>query len=151
MKPFVRRSHLLVDVTDTDVVKASWTYNADAVILTMPVGGQRAINSAWDNYQRRSTQPRWAALTCSYLLRETSLMRTSNQQSGSASRAWSILEPSRKLRSCRSTIGCQVSKRRRGIAENTLHVIVMLSSGAGVWHIREIVRASDRGQFRWNR
>ena len=38
MKPFVRRSHLLVDVLDREAVNSSWTHNADAVILAMPTG-----------------------------------------------------------------------------------------------------------------
>ncbi len=41
MKPFVRRSHLVVDATDADAVAASWTHDADAVILTLPEGNAR--------------------------------------------------------------------------------------------------------------
>ena len=33
---------------------------------------------------------------------------------------------------------------KSGTPENMLHIIVSLTSGAGVWNIREIVRASDR-------
>ena len=36
MKPFVRRSHLLVSVIDREAVQSSWTHNADAVILQLP-------------------------------------------------------------------------------------------------------------------
>ncbi|HCH07597.1 MAG TPA: hypothetical protein DEW32_00160, partial [Dehalococcoidia bacterium] len=35
MKPFVRRSHLLVPVLDREKVEASWTHNADSVILDL--------------------------------------------------------------------------------------------------------------------
>ena len=38
----------------------------------------------------------------------------------------------------------EFERRAGGIPENTLHIIVLLTSGAGVWNIREIVRASDR-------
>ena len=33
MKPFVRRSHLLVSALDSGAVESSWTHNADAVII----------------------------------------------------------------------------------------------------------------------
>ena len=35
MNPFVRRSHLLVSISDRDSVESSWTHNADAVILDL--------------------------------------------------------------------------------------------------------------------
>ena len=35
MEPFVRRSYLVVSPLDSDAVAASWTHDADAVILDM--------------------------------------------------------------------------------------------------------------------
>ena len=43
MSPFVRRSHLIVEVLDGDAVESSWTHNADSVILTMPQGSNRSL------------------------------------------------------------------------------------------------------------
>ena len=55
MKPFVRRSHLLVDVINREAVNSSWTHNADAVILAMPTGALERSSARADLRQAVNT------------------------------------------------------------------------------------------------
>ncbi len=86
MKPFVRRSHLVVDVLDSDAVSASWTYNTDAVVLTMPSGAMERL-SARANCQKPSPQPHWVGPRCLYKLVEPWCTRTSSPPPVPGSRA----------------------------------------------------------------
>ena len=143
MKPFVRRSHLLVDVTDTDVVKASWTYNADAVILTMPSGAKERSTARGQLPEAVNTASLGGADVFVLVERDVAY---ADIESAVRLGLKGVVYPGAESEAEIVQIDDWLSglEKATGIAENTLHVIVMLSSGAGVWHIREIVRASDR-------
>jgi len=145
MNPFVRRSHLVVQILDREKVETSWTHNADAVVLDLD--------------QARSHDDR---LLARQLARESIaqatlggaevFMRVSNQlvQADVEASVWpglkGIVYPGAKS-------GAEVKRvdeilsgleQQRGIVENTLQIIVQLDSGKGIWNVREIIRASTR-------
>ena len=143
MKPFVRKSHLVVDVLDSDAVNASWTHNADAVILTMPSG-------AMERSSARALLPQAIATAALGGAEVFALVDKSvayaDIEAAAAPGLKGVVYPGAESEAEIVQVDEWLSglEKARGIPANTLHVIVMLDSGAGVWNIREIVRASDR-------
>ena len=143
MKPFVRRSHLLVDVLNRDAVNASWTHNADAVILTLPSEAlgrstvraklRQAVNTAAlgaaEVFVLTDGFATYADLEAAVGPGLKGIVYSGAESEGEISEAEEMLAGFEKT---------------SGTPENTLHIIVLLNSGAGVWNIREIVRASGR-------
>ena len=142
MKPFVRRSHLVVDATDADAVAESWTHDADAVILTLPSGNARiaarrgltdAIDSAAKGgaevFIQASSAISYADLIC---------VNTANI-SGVVAHG---VESASEIAKIAGTLAMR--EEGLGLPEGSLRIIALLDSGAGVWNIREIARASDR-------
>ena len=142
MKPFVRRSHLVVDATDADAVAASWTHDADAVILTLPSGNARiaargGLTNAIDSAAKGGAEvfvqaPRGVSYSDSLSVNTAHFSGAVVQGAESAGE---IAKVARTL---------EMTEERLGLPENSLHIIVLLDSGAGVWNIREIARASER-------
>ena len=143
MKPFVRRSHLFVDVLDSDAVNASWTHNADAVILTIPSGAMERSSARAKLPETIATAALGAAEV--FVLADRAVAYA-DIESAVRPGLKGVVYPGAESGTEIVQIDEWLSglEKKRGIAENTLHVIVMLTSGAGVWNIREIVRASDR-------
>ena len=143
MKPFVRRSHLLVDVLDTDAVNASWTHNADSVILTMPSGAIERSSARARLSEAAATSVLGAAEV--FILVDRAVAYA-DIEAAIGPGLKGIVYPGAESEAEIAQIDEWLSdlEQSRGIAANTLHVIVMLDSGAGVWNIREIVRASGR-------
>jgi len=145
MEPFVRRSHLLVSARDEAQVAASWTHNADAVVLdlddTVPMAEKPAVRTriqaaipvaargGAEVFVRITTALAYADLAASVWPGLTGVVLT-----GAATGA-DVTEIAATL--------SQLEKER-GIAHGTLSIIVMLDSGKGVWNIREIITASPR-------
>ena len=142
MKPFVRRSHLVVDATRMDLVDESWTHDADAVILTLPDGNARiaardgltdAIDIAAQGGAEVFVQaPR--GVSYADLLSVNTANFSGVVVQGVESSA-DIAKVARDL---------EAVERNVGLPDGSLHIIVLLDSGAGVWNIREIARASER-------
>ena len=142
MNPFVRRSHLVVDATDADAVAASWTHDADAVILTLPSGNariaaRRGLTDAIDEAAMGGAEVFVQAptgVTYADLLHVNTVHFSGAVVQGAESSA-DIAKVARDL---------EAVERNVGLPEGSLHIIVLLDSGAGVWNIRQIARASDR-------
>ena len=143
MKAFVRRSHLVIDVLDTDAVNASWTHNADSVVLTMPSGMMEQASA-------RARLPEAIAIAAQgaaeiFVLTDRAVAYA-DIESAAVPGLKGIVYPGAESGAEITQIDGWLSEleKTRGFAENTLHVIVLLDSGAGIWNIREIVRASHR-------
>jgi len=145
MEPFVRRSHLIVSVLHRENVEASWTHNADAVILdladlatdeakadarslvkeSIPI----ASRGGAEVFVRINKMLAYADIEASVWPGLTGIVFNSAESRADIEQADSILEE---------------MERRRGIASGTLQIIVLLDSGKGVWNVQEIVKASSR-------
>jgi citrate lyase subunit beta/citryl-CoA lyase len=143
MKPFVRRSHLVVDVMDTDAVKASWTYNADAAILTMPSASMERSSARTELPHAVATAAQGAADVFVLVGRDVAY---ADIEAAVGPGLRGIVYPGVESGEEIALIDTWLSELEQssGIAAGTLHTIVLLKSGAGVWNIREIVRASVR-------
>ncbi len=147
MNPFVRRSHLLVSISDRDLVESSWTHNADSVILDLT-----GASSDAERFRRRGRKTLSDSIETAgcggaevFVLVNKSVAHADIEAAiwpgakgvvcTGAESADEIAEVDELLTELES---------RRGIAKDTLHIIVLLDSGKGVWNIREIIRASPR-------
>ena len=147
MKPFVRRSHLLVSISDRDSVESSWTHNSDAVILDLT-----GASSDAERFRRRGRKTLSDSI-------ETAgrggaevfvLVNKSVAHADIEAAIWpgvkGVVYPGAESAAEIAEVDELLTEleRRRGISKDTLHIIVLLDSGAGVWKIREIIRASPR-------
>ena len=142
MKPFVRRSHLVVDATDADAVAASWTHDADAVILTLPEGNARikARSGLTDSIDIAAQGGAEVFIQASGGIVHADLLHV-NTAHFSGVVAHGVESATEIAGVAKALDGLE---ERLGLPESSLHIIVLLDSGAGVWNIREIARASER-------
>ena len=143
MKPFVRRSHLMVDVLSYDAVNASWTHSADAVILTL----------SSEAFERSTVRARLRQAVTTAALGAAEVFVLTNRVAAYADLEAAVglglkgivyvgVESDSEISQIEGVL--TEFEKTSGIPENTLQIIVLLTSGAGVWNIRKIVRASDR-------
>ncbi len=145
MNSFVRRSHLIVSVVDRQGVEDSWTHNADSVILDLsdmvPDGERSAARG-----QVRDSIPMAARGAAEVFVRV-------NRSLAHADIEASVWPGLRGIVYCGAESGREMAEadslltemeKRRGIAEFSLQIMVLLDSGRGVWNVREIVKASPR-------
>ncbi len=142
MKPFVRRSHIIVDATDADAVDASWTHDADAVILTLPEGNTRikARSGLTDSIDSAAQGGAEVFIQASGAVSYADLLHV-NTANFSGVVAHGVESATEITEVAKALDGLE---DRLGLPENSLHIIVLLDSGAGVWNVREIARASER-------
>lgn len=142
MKPFVRRSHIVVDATDTGAVDASWTHNADAIILTLPDGNARikARSGLTDSIDTAAQGGAEVFIQASGAVSYADLLHVNTANfSGVVAHG---VESAAEIAEVAGTL--DKLEERLGLPESSLHIIVLLDSGAGVWNVREIARASER-------
>ena len=145
MGPFVRRSHLLVSALDREAVESASRYNADAVVLDLTGASSDAERSA-----TRSLLPDLIPIAG---LGGAEVFVMVNRASAPADIEASARPGLRGIVYPGAESEAEILKVHRqlddleeeaGIAPDTLRIIVLLDSAAGVWNIRDIVRASDR-------
>ena len=147
MNPFVRRSHLLVSISDREAVESSWTHNADAVILDLT----GASNDA-ERFRRRGRKTLSDSIEVAgrggaevFVLVNKSVAHADIEAA-----IWpgvkGVAYPGAESASEIAEVGELLTdlEGRRGISRGTLNIIALLETGAGVWNIREIIRASPR-------
>ena len=147
MKPFVRRSHLLVSISDRDSVESSWTHNADAVILDLT-----GVSSDAERFRGRGRKTLSDSIETAgrgggevFVLVNKSVAHADIEAAiwpGAKGVVYPGAESADEITEVDELL--TELERRRGIAKDTLHIIVLLDSGKGVWNIREIIRASPR-------
>ena len=143
MKPFVRRSHLLVDILDPEAVNSSWTHSADAIILELPTGALERSSARADLRQAVNTAALGGAEV--FVLTDRYAAYAALEAAagpGLKGIVYAAAESGTELEEVDKWLA--EFEKKSGTPENTLHIIVMLTSGAGVWNIREIARASER-------
>jgi citrate lyase subunit beta/citryl-CoA lyase len=145
MEPFVRRSHLLVSLLNRKDVETSWTHNADAVILDMadlvpsearPYARELVRESI--SFARKGGAEVFVRInrTLAYADIEASAWH------GLKGIVFSGVESGAEIAEADSILA--EMEKRRGIKRGTLHIIVQLGSGKGIWNVREIIKASPR-------
>ena len=145
MEPFVRRSHLLVSILSRGDVEASWTHNADAVILDL-------ADSVPDGEKSRGRQlvaesvPIAAKGGAEVFVRINKALAYADIDAsawpGLAGVVYVGAESEAEIREIDLLL--EETEKSRGIAAGTLQIIVLLDSGKGIWNVREIVKASSR-------
>ncbi len=145
MEPFVRRSHLIVSALDKAQVEASWTHDADAVVLDLTDTVPQADKSlAREGVTTAiSVASRGGAEVFAHI-------NKSLAYADIAASAWPGLkgvvftgaETAAEVEEIDMTL--TEFEKHRGMPRGSLHIITMLDSGKGVWNIREIIKASPR-------
>ena len=143
MKPFVRRSHLLVDVLSLDAVNASWTHNTDAVVLALPSGALERSSVRANLRQAVNTAALGGAEV--FVLTDKTASHADLEAAAGPGLSGIVYSGAESESEISELDGMLAGfEKASGIPENTVQIIVLLTSGVGVWNIREIVRASDR-------
>ncbi len=145
MNPFVRRSYLTVSALNRGDVEASWTHNADAVILDLgdsvpeeakPVARglvedaiPMAAKGGAEVFVHINKALAYADIEAAARPGLTGIVFAGAESGVDVEETDAILEE---------------MEIRGGIAIGALQIIVLLDSGKGVWNVREIVGASPR-------
>ena len=136
----VRRSNLLIRVTDADAVKSAWRHNADAITLDLEgadsaarSGVQAAIEQvaqgAAEVFVKVDSETMAADLEAAVWPGLRGILLNSV---GSAAQVQSACERIAELEGA------------RGLPKSYLQLVVVVGSAAGVWDVRAIVGASER-------
>jgi citrate lyase subunit beta/citryl-CoA lyase len=145
MEPFVRLSHLIVSARDERQVEHSWTHDADAVILDL-ADSVPSVDKPRARANIKAAIPIAARGGAEVFVRINKELAYADIVAA----AWPGLkgvvltgaETAADVEEIATTLA--MCEKERGIANGSLHIIVMLDSGKGVWNIREIVNASPR-------
>ena len=136
----VRRSNLLIRVTDADAVKSAWRHNADAITLDLEgadsaarSGVQAAIEQvaqgAAEVFVKVDAETMVADLETAVWPGLRGILLNSVD---SAAQVQSACERIAELEAA------------RGLPKSCLQLVVVVGSAAGVWNVRAIVSASER-------
>jgi citrate lyase subunit beta/citryl-CoA lyase len=145
MEPFVRRSHLMVSALDEAQVESSWTHDADAVVLDLTdavpdMDKPRARDSL------KTAIPiaaRGGAEVFVHINRALAYADIAAAvQPGLKGIVVTGIENAAGVEAIDTTLAA--FEKKRGLVHGSLHIIIMLDSGKGLWQIREIVNASPR-------
>ena len=141
----MRRSHLTVGILDRQGVEDSWTHNADAVILDLADMVPDSEKSVARGLVKESILVAARGGAEVFVRINRSLAYADIEASawpGLRGIVYSGAESGREVEEAESLL-TEVEKRR-GIAERSLQIIVLVHSGKGVWDVREIINASPR-------
>lgn len=145
MEPFIRRSHLVVSALDEAQVESSWTHGADAVVLdltdTVP---EMDKPQARDHLKTAiSIAARGGAEVFVHINKALAYADIEAAvQPGLKGVVVTGPECAADVEEIDATLAA--FEKIRGLVHGSLHIIVMLDSGKGVWQTREIVKASSR-------
>lgn len=145
MEPFVRRSHLLVSARDEAQIEASWTHEADAVVLDLGDSVPAA-----DKPRARDGLKQAMAIAArggaEVFVRINKELAYADIAAAAHPGLRGVVFPGAETATEVEDIAAILAEleKQRGIASGALHMILLLDSGQGVWNIREIVRASPR-------
>lgn len=138
MSILVRRSNLLVPISDAGAVASAWKHNADAVTLVLDgKPAADAVNAATASvakggaevFVRLNKASLQADLEASVWPGLCGIMLPCVESAAEASQAAEIIA---------------ALEQQRGIKAGALQLILMLESARGVWDIRPILNASPR-------
>jgi citrate lyase subunit beta/citryl-CoA lyase len=145
MSLLIRRSNLMVPVTDVDAVGHAWRHNADAVTLDLEDGVAEARKAEARGQIKEAIAPaaRGAAgvfvrVNKPYLLADLEASVWPGLRGIMLPRVESAAEV---LEAAEMVTALE---RQRGVVAGSLQMILLLESARGVWDIRSIVTASPR-------
>ena len=147
MTPFIRRSHLLVPISDREAVESSWTHNADAVILDLSGAASDIERFKLRGRKRLSDSIEIAGRGgAEVFIRVNRSVAHADIEAAIWPGTKGIVYPGAESSSEIEELDELLTEleRRRGVADGELRVIVLIDSGAGIWNIRDIIRASPR-------
>ena len=145
MSILVRRSNLMVPVTNPRFVEGAWRHNADAVTLDLEDGvpdtlkeeARHEVKDAIGLVNKGSAE---------VFVRVNKLFVHADIEAavwpGLAGVVLPGVESAAEVAAASEILG--TAERRRGIIPGSLQLLLLLESAQGIWHVREIVRASPR-------
>lgn len=145
MPILVRRSNLLVPVTDAQRVTDAWRHNPDAITLDLEAGVPAERKAEARRLVKDAIAPA-ARGAAEIFVRINESSMTEDLEAAVWPGVRGIMLP--KVESAADVAETAeiltVLERERGIAVGAVELIVLLESASGVWHIRSVLGASPR-------
>lgn len=145
MAILVRRSNLMVPVTDADMVSQAWRHNADAITLDLEDGVVAARKAEARGLVKEAIAPTGQGAAEIFVRVNKPFLQDDLEAS-----VWpgvrGIMLP--QVESVAEVVEAAeivtTLERQRGIVVGSLCFIMLLESARGVWNIRSIITASSR-------
>lgn len=145
MAILVRRSNLMVPVTDADMVSQAWRHNADAITLDLEDGVVAARKAEARGLVKEAIAPTGQGAAEIFVRVNKPFLQDDLEAS-----VWpgvrGIMLP--QVESAAEVVEAAeivtTLERQRGIVVGSLCFIMLLESARGVWNIRSIITASSR-------
>jgi citrate lyase subunit beta/citryl-CoA lyase len=145
MTILVRRSNLMVPVTDAEMVKHAWRHDADAVTLDLEDGVVAARKAEARGLVKEAIVPTGQGAAEVFVRVNKSFLQADLEASvwpGLCGIVLPQVESAAKVTEAAEIV--TTLERQRGIAVGSLCFIVLLESARAVWDIRAIITASAR-------
>lgn len=141
----IRRSNLVVPITDTASVTEAWRHNADAVTLDLADGVVASSKSAARELVRDAIQTAGRG-TAEVFVRVNKAFAEADIEAsvwpGLSGIVLPQVESSAEVADAAGLLDRM--ERRRGVEVGSLQLVLLIESARGVWDIRDILTASPR-------
>ena len=145
MAILIRRSNLMVPVTDADRVRQAWRHNADAITLDLEEGVDAARKAEARGLVKEAIA-RAGQGAAEVLVRVNKPFLGADLEASVWPGVCGIMLP--QVESAAEVLEAAeimaTLERQRGIVAGSLQFILLLESARGVWDIRSIINASSR-------
>ena len=145
MSVLVRRSNLMVPVTDAEMVGQAWRHNADAITLDLEDGVVAARKAEARGLIKAAVAPIGQGAAEVFVRVNKSFLRADLEASvwpGLRGIMLPRVESAAEVTEAAEIVSAL--ERQRGMVAGSLCFIVLLESARGVWDIRDIIAASPR-------
>ena len=145
MAILVRRSNLMVPITDAELVNHAWRHNADAITLDLEDGVAAARKAEARGLVKAAIVPAGRGAAEVFVRVNKSSLQADLEASvwpGLRGIMLSQVESAAEVTEAAEMV--TALERQRGMAAGSLGLIVVLESARGVWDIRAIITASPR-------
>jgi citrate lyase subunit beta / citryl-CoA lyase len=145
MAILVRRSNLMVPVTDADMVSHAWRHNADAITLDLEDGVVAARKAEARGLVKEAIAPCGQGAAEVFVRVNKSFLQADLEASVWPGLRGLMLPQVESAAEVTEAVEIVTTlERRRGMAVGSLCFIVLLESARAVWDIRTIITASPR-------
>ena len=141
----IRRSNLVVPITDTASVTGAWRHNADAVTLDLEDGVVASSKSAARELVRDAIQTAGRGAAKVFVRVNKAFSEADIEASvwpGLSGLVLPQVESSAEVADAAGLLDRM--ERRRGVEVGSLQLVLLIESARGVWDIRDILTASPR-------
>ncbi len=141
----IRRSNLVVPITDTASVTEVWRHNADAVTLDLEDGVVASSKSAARELVRDAIQTAGRGAAEVFVRVNKAFVEADIEASvwpGLSGIVLPQVESSAEVADAAALLDRM--ERRRGVEVGSLQLVLLIESARGVWDIRDILTASPR-------